>query len=813
VIRALLVAISGILAICGNAQTVLTVSGRVVDENDGAVPLASIRFQSAEGPDSQVQASTGPAGDFTVQLPASGTFRVTITHTGFFPLKEAAFETGAGSQAVRFILNHVTELTSAIKVEAEQDGVDLQQTESRQSLSNLDIINIPYQGRDVSRALKLMPGVTEDRNGGLHLSGSAVNQVLYTMDGFNVTDPLTGDFTARVNVDAVRSIDYASGRYSPEFGKGSAGTVTIATQMGTDVLRYNFTNVVPGVDTGNGLHIGTWSPRFELSGPIVKKRIWFFESAEAAYSQLVIADVKDRNRSSSLRYDNLWRTQVNLTPTNQLFVSLLVNSSRAAGTGLSALDPYSTTVDRRSRMWFASFKHSKYFHGGAVLEWGYAEDRTVGRQIPQGSELYIMSPAGRSGNFFVDSREESSRKQVIVNFWPRAWRLAGTHQLKVGLDLDRLNYSAHNVRTGYEQWGLTGHLLNRITFAGSGTFSRPNVEAASYVVDSWKVKPSLTIEAGIRQDWDELLRNMAFSPRVSVAWSPFHWKNTKLSGGYAVTRDSTQLPLFARPLDQSSVTVNYGPDGQVTFGPALTYFLIRDRNFRTPKYANWTAEVEHRLPRSAVLTVKYARKRGVDGLTYVAIPSPYDPALNGRFDLENFRRDVFDSAEVAVRQTFGKEYAWMASYTRSRALSNSVVSLSVDEPLWVVNNVGPMPWDSPNHLLAWGHFPTPLKGWSFATLVEARTGFPFSLATDYGSTVGAVNSQRYPAYFDLDLHLERRLRLGKRMVALRGGFSNITNHQNPTVVNNIVGAPRFMSFYGSQGRHVVFRLRWLGTGE
>ena len=50
---------------------------------------------------------------------------------------------------------------------------------------------------------------------------------------------------------------------------------------------------------------------------------------------------------------------------------------------------------------------------------------------------------------------------------------------------------------------------------------------------------------------------------------------------------------------------------------------------------------------------------------------------------------------------------------------------------------------------AWAHFPAPVRGWSFASLVEARNGFPFSVATDSGATVGAVNSHRYPAYFDL----------------------------------------------------------------
>src|SRR5205823_11255081 len=117
------------------------------------------------------------------------------------------------------------------------------------------------------------------------------------------------------------------------------------------------------------------------------------------------------------------------------------NSSRAPGSGLGALDPYSTTVDRRSRTWFVSFKHDHYMGNGALLEWGYAEDRVFRRGIPQGPASYRITPYGRSGNFFLDSTEDSMRRQLLVNFSPRPLHLGGTHQLKSGIDVDRVDYN------------------------------------------------------------------------------------------------------------------------------------------------------------------------------------------------------------------------------------------------------------------------------------------------------------------------------------------------------------------------------------
>ena len=45
---------------------------------------------------------------------------------------------------------------------------------------------------DIRNAMKLMPGVVQDQRGGLHFSGGAENEVLYTLDGFNVSNPLDG---------------------------------------------------------------------------------------------------------------------------------------------------------------------------------------------------------------------------------------------------------------------------------------------------------------------------------------------------------------------------------------------------------------------------------------------------------------------------------------------------------------------------------------------------------------------------------------------------------------------------------------------
>jgi hypothetical protein len=163
-----------------------------------------------------------------------------------------------------------------------------------------------------------------------------------------------------------------------------------------------------------------------------------------------------------------------------------------------------------------------------------------------------------------------------------------------------------------------------------------------------------------------------------------------------------------------------------------------------------------------------------------------------------------------VRQTFRGEYEWLVSYTRSRALSNAVVDVNVDDPIIVTDNAGPMPWDAPNRLLSWGYLPTPWKSWALAYLAEYRTGFPFSMQQEDTRIVGDVNSLRFPDYFELNLHGERRFAFRGYRWALRFGANNVTNRRNYDTVNNIVSSSKFLQFFGGQKRAFIFRIRWLG---
>ena len=769
----------------------ITITGRVVDENNAAVAQTRVTFHSEAA---DFTALSDPTGAFSFSLPSPGRYTARAEHEGYFPLKDFPVDVTSETGEIHLTLNHVREILESLKVTDTTGSVDVDKIASERKLTGLEMIDIPYTPtRDLRSALTLMPGVVRDPSGSLHFDGSAEGQTLYLLDGFDFSDPLTGKLNTKLSVESVRTIDWASGRYSPEFGKGSGGALAIRTDMGDDPWRYSSTNFLPGFDTRNGLHLGTWAPRFNLSGPIKPGRVWFSEHLDFEYTQPVVPGLpRGQDRTQIFEGSNLARVQANLTPSQILFADFLIDYTFAPRTGLDVLDPLSTTADRRSRTWFGSVKDQIYLARGMLLEIGYAEDRNYLRVLPQGDSFYQVTPFTRGGNFYDNSTQRSRRGQLLANlFLPSL----GRHQWKVGVDLDRLNYWQDNQRTGIDVYNLSGALVRQTIFGGSGLLSQAGFEASWYAVDDWKIRPDVLIEYGIRQDWDELLHRAAFSPRASVAWAPFGSKDMKISAGYAVVRDATPLELFARSRDQFAIdTFPSGP-------PLLTSFENTNPHLKFPLYQNWTLGFERRLPRKIDLTVTGLRKRGNNGLAYM-------PAGPGLYNLTNGRRDSYDAVEFAVRQRFGETYEWMASYTRSRAESNAVIDVTVDQPLQIFDNSGPLRWDTPNRFLTWGYLPTRWRSWAVAYSMEARTGFPYSPVNDLGQITEAVDSQRFPLFFSLNVHPEWKFTAFKYRFALRGGLNNLTDHRNPNVAQTIPGLP--VRFYGSEGRHFVVRIRWLG---
>ncbi len=150
-----------------------------------------------------------------------------------------------------------------------------------------------------------------------------------------------------------------------------------------------------------------------------------------------------------------------------------------------------------------------------------------------------------------------------------------------------------------------------------------------------------------------------------------------------------------------------------------------------------------------------------------------------------------------------------------------MVEYRLEDPTFAPQSPGPMAWDTPHRFLTWGWAPVPhrhgpkmlrplFNELSLAYLVEARSGFPFSVVNEEGFMVGKPNRLRFPYYFNVNLHFEKKFRFFNYLWAWRFGLNNLTNHGNPNVVNNNIDSPFFLAYERGQRRAWNVRLRFLG---
>ena len=811
-----------ILSASACLQAQVAIAGRVIDETGAGIEGARVEFRPADG-GGLLPASSDPAGSFRVTLPAAGDYSVRAERHGFY-LYQGRQTFAPGNSQFTVTLNHTQEFSEKIDVVYSPPPIDPQQTTDHKELVNAEIQAIPLPAsQDYRNTLSLMNGVVLDNSGIPHFNGGSANQTNYTLDGFNISDPVAGSLQTRLNVDTIQSTDLESGRFSAESGRGSAGVLDLKTKMGDDRWRFGGTNFFPSLSTDGGIHINQFTPRVEVSGPIVKGRVWFHNGLDVFYHDDTVHGLpRGQNRVRGTDVSNLSRVQANLTAANILTAGFLYNLADNNHTGLSVLNPLPTTLSHRQTLYMSSIRDQHYFSRGALLEAGFADSRSLLRDLPQGTQIYQITPFGDLGNFYASRDRHSYRQQWMANLYLPTVHFHGSHQLKFGVDFERESFHQQSVRHDYEVLDASNFVQRYVTFEGNPFEKRKNFDGAEYVQDHWNLRDGLSLEAGLRAEWNEIIRAVEVAPRLGAAWAPRFLPDTKFSAGWGIYYDAISLSTVAPQQDQVSLSTFYLPDGTV-LGPVETSFQVYDRFLKAPYYQNATATVERKLPHEYYLKAGYTRRAGNRGFSfYPTLPVTAETFYDGvTYQLGNSRRERYDALDIALRHTFAGKYEWFAGYVRSSARSNAAVEYSIENPIFGPQGPGPVPWDTPNRFHTWGWAPLPNRmlptalrflthNTSVGYLVECRTGFPFSVVNEQGFMVGSPNSIRYPDYFNINLTLERRFTAIHYLWAWRFGFNNLTNNPNPNVVNNVMGTPQYLTYARGQVRAFNVRLRFLG---
>ena len=776
----------------------LTASGVVTDQSGDVLPGADVVLEHVTSGVRRV-IHTDQAGSFRFDDLQRGSYSVTVAKPGFFA---AAYDLELESgKLIEFVLVPVTILDQQVEVVARPMPIDTEVLSVRQDIGERQVQQLPYTGRrNFLNAVTYSPGIMRDNFGILRFHGSERGQVRYLLDGVNLTDPSTASLTSSVPIDAVENVEVDLVGFSAEYGKASGGVVRVNSQLIGNEFRWDLTDFVPGVNFKRRA-VGEFSPRLQLSGPLVEGRLWGMYSASTRYVQTYNDELPpEADSRNETRVDQLARVQWKLIDGHSVSLNLLHGSLFLGNLGLDVRRPLETTtnfLDRNTTVAVSNRKAS----GRALLEGRFQWTRQRETQLAKGTQPLEIRPAGWTGNFFGDTEDRNERFSFRQTL---AWEISGTnvtHRFKLGGEFDYVRAEESARRRGFFVFDAEDRLDTRVDFTGPSSAEIRNREYGLFFRDRMAFS-RFQVEAGLRLDRESVVGATNLAPRVGVSVLPFGDERAKVTAGLGLFYDNFVFRRLLLARLQRRSTTSITDDGPVTLQPAG---LGVAEELHNPYGVHWNLGWAQEWAPRWVTRFNYVEKRGRRQVRVAAGP------VGDGFGLEvnNSGRSIYRALEMTIDRPIRSDLRFLASYTYSRSERRPSVSFDFPDPTLESVAMAPANWDTPHRFVSWGYFPMLFQTQGAFTL-EARSGFPFTITDALQRKLGIYNAERLPAFFVINFNVEREIPfLGGRRLGVRIGVTNLLDRFNPRFVDSVQTSPTFMKFSDSSGRGFVGRLRVL----
>ncbi len=241
----LLVLASAILTTNALAQlSTATLFGNITDSTGAVVPNATITLTQTDTNFVRV-AKIKDDGSYREEFLPVGPYKISVSAPGFKSLVRSGVVLAVMQNAELSLSLDIGTATETVNVTADVPLVNTGNSTLGQTVSNVEIENLPLVNRNVDRLLQLVPGVqnvqTINNLGYQEIkvlaNGSTdgfVGQVSYYLDGgLNMTG-LRNSGNQIPNPDAVSQFNVVTNNYSAQLGRYSAAVVSVITKGGTN---------------------------------------------------------------------------------------------------------------------------------------------------------------------------------------------------------------------------------------------------------------------------------------------------------------------------------------------------------------------------------------------------------------------------------------------------------------------------------------------------------------------------------------------------------------------------------------------------
>ena len=845
-------------------STAATVSGAVTDEQKAALPGATITVRNL-GSGQVRTATTDARGNFQVSGLPPGSYELAAELGGFGRLVRSDVVLNVAQELTLALTLRVAALEEAVTVTAELPLVETTRSALGTTITTSEIEELPIAGRNFATLAQLTPGVTSTAGSGISSAGQLTRNSTFLIDGLSNDDDSVAGQRGGFSVDAIKEFIVVSNGFSAEYGQSSGAIVSVVTRSGTNALDgrafYYHRDDSWDAATAASKLVTPTPPKSRLEqkvvggffgGPIRQNKAFYFLSVE--YTKRLTENLVTAPTASTFLPNDpivfeqpltnpqiLGKVDMNLTSNNSLAIRYRRDSDRLIGTGIGGNDTRQRGQDRDRRDQDLAV-HNTWVIGGRGLN----ELRTqISRRYFNWdvSEYCPKCPTinrpglnlGKASNMPQGRTED--RIQLANTF---SWFVpdrAGSHSLRAGFDASFIDLFSefHNNLDGtftfttsvpFDPAVASTYPTQFTQNVGDPILNLNNNIYAMFVQDQWKPTDRLTVNAGVRWDYEDVVGidhdKNNFAPRLGLVWDVTGSGRTVLRTNVGIYYDQIflNIPLNAenaKKFVQTLITNPGYPDpngpnpnrttGPITPTPSTVQFAPDNR---TPYTQQIMAGVQRQIGRTFSVSADLVRARGLGLLrsidaNYPDLDDPLrrrpNPAFQRITVVQTAGNSWYTGLQVGIEKRLANRHSYTIAYTLSETERDTEdFNFFPADQRFYDRERGPASNDARHRVSAALSLQLP---WQIqaSTLIAARSKLPYNITTgaddnrdtqtnDRPPDVGR-NSGRGANLFQADLRLTKAIRTGDVEVELIGEAFNITNQKNWT---NFTGNQRAATY-------------------
>lgn len=539
------------------AQDTGTVRGRITDREANPLPGVTVTLHSETNPSvNSVGTVTDAKGEYRIpNLPPGDDYKFSASFPGLTTVIRGPLEVpSARTTTVDFIL--VLELVERVRVEAQGSIVDTTSTVTSTAISAEFIAELPVLGRSYTDLLTLAPGVTDtDGDGRPNVHGAREEDFQYKLGGVNITDPfgIRDDVPPpQINIDAIEEIQVITGAATAEYGGAQGGFASVTTKSGGNEFQGSFkvfyqTRSVDndGAANEDAFHVPsepgsfrTLNPFLTAGGAFRRDRLWYFLALQYIDKQEPINILGVQRNQTTEGWNNIgkvtWQINTSVKTSLEARYDPLEYGGLNLGLGISPGSDY--TLEQTSPLFTSQ---TDWVITPTVLLTGTLSILNIDgevRPVTEPSDLPIPCPGlilsnpelweltckrlpndsytinGATGQIFgpfpEDQNYESSRFTAKTDLSYYVDDLLGSHQLKFGFEWAPEEYETTITRRpGRYETPVRGSQALNLWYDFEARTQLGSADAdvlGVYVQDSWRIRPNLTLNLGLRLEYENV---------------------------------------------------------------------------------------------------------------------------------------------------------------------------------------------------------------------------------------------------------------------------------------------------------------------